>query len=115
MKNKMLISFLVIFTIASYNITSAQNQTLSNTSLNLTGTSTIKSNGNPGTSGQVLQSQGAGVPPIWVTPSGGGGGNIGQSGTTVYSTSSLGIDSFTKSYTLIPGVTQTINVPANAI
>lgn len=47
-------------------------------------------NSDPGTSGQVLTSQGAGSPPIWSTPSGGG------SATTWYGTSSTAAGTQTK-------------------
>jgi len=37
-------------------------------------TNAVSLSGSAGTSGQVLTSQGAGLPPVWTTPSGGGGG-----------------------------------------
>lgn len=41
-------------------------------------------------------------------------GTTGQSGNTVFSTGQLVLTQTTTSYTLIPGLTQTITVPANA-
>jgi len=113
MKIKILFFLILITGISIKNNLFAQDQTLHNTGLNLTGAnSPIKSNGNAGTAGQFLQSQGTGNTPIWadVTAT-----STGQSGATVYSTSSLGLDSSIKTFALVPGLTKSITVPSNAI
>jgi len=69
-------------------------------------------NGLSGTSGQVLTSAGSGAVPTWTAAS--GGGLIGQSGAEVYGTGPLTNFSST-AFTLIPGLVQTINVPANSL
>lgn len=58
-----------------------------------------------GTTGQSLISQGGGVAPIWQSAT------QGQSFTTYYSTSSVTIN-YGLTYTLVPGLSQTITVPA---
>lgn len=45
----------------------------------------------------------------------GGITNFGQSATTVYGTGQLVVNSSTTIYTLIPGLSQTINVPSNSV
>lgn len=67
-----------------------------------------------GTSGQVLTNDGTGNL-SWVTPSGGGGGGtLGQSATSVYGTASMAVGTNSTTYAVIPGLTQTVNVPANS-
>jgi hypothetical protein len=61
-------------------------------------------NGNPGTSGQYLMSQGAGSPPIWTSLA------LSQQCTTTYTTSTY---TFTGTLTVIPGLALTINVPTD--
>ena len=61
--------------------------------------------GLPGSTGQALTSQGAGIAPIWQSPT------LGQQFSTVYSTASTAL-SFSALYTLIPGLSTTITVPA---
>lgn len=61
--------------------------------------------GLPGAVGQALTSQGPAVPPIWQSPT------LGQQFSTVYTTNSVAI-AFGNSYTLIPGLSTTITVPA---
>ncbi len=51
--------------------------------------------------------------PAGVTGATGPSGTTGQSVTEVYGTGQLVVNTATTTYTLIPGLTQTINVPAN--
>jgi hypothetical protein len=59
---------------------------------------------NTGTSGQVLRSTGSGSAPIWST--------FISPATTVYGSASLSITSATTTWTLVPGLTQTVNIPS---
>lgn len=73
-----------------------------NGNVNFTGL--LMPNGNPGTTGQALISQG-GSPPVW------GSGTAGQQFATVFSTATITLNSASP-YTLIPGLTQAITIPA---
>jgi hypothetical protein len=61
---------------------------------------------NTGTSGQVLRSTGSGSAPIWST--------FISPAATVYGTASLSITSATTTWTLVPGLTQTVNIPSTS-
>lgn len=64
--------------------------------------------GLPGSAGEVLISQGPGIPPIW------GSSTNGQQWATVYSTASLTIP-YSLSYSLVPGLSTTVTIPAGAV
>lgn len=70
----------------------------------------LRPNGNPGTSGQLLTSQGTGLPPIWQTP-----GNIPVYGNNAQSVklTSLVTNNNTAAYTDIAGMTITVNTIHN--
>jgi hypothetical protein len=61
---------------------------------------------NYGTSGQVLTSTGSGSAPVWST--------FISPAATVYGTGSLSITSSTITWTLVPGLTQTVNIPSTS-
>lgn len=63
--------------------------------------------GSQGTSGQVLTSQGLGLNPTW--------SGLGQNSTTVYGSAGLSVPSTMTTFTLVPGLTQTLTIPANSI
>lgn len=68
------------------------------------------------TAGTALNGGGTPGPTGPTGPQGpqGPAGTTGQSASTVYTTGQLVLTQFVSSYTLIPGLTQTITVPANA-
>ncbi len=70
----------------------------------------LRPNGNPGTNGQLLTSQGAGLPPVWQTP-----GSIPVYGNNAQSIklTSVVTNNNTAGYTDIPGMTLTLNTIHN--
>lgn len=60
-----------------------------------------------GTNGQILTSQGPNVPPVWSNPS-----QVGSVITSVTGTNFLLANNNALTYTLVPGLTATITVPA---
>ncbi len=75
-------------------------------------------NGTPGAQGPAGPAGAQGNPgptgPAGATGAQGVAGTTGQYANTVYSTGQLALTQTVTSYTLIPGLTQTITVPANA-
>lgn len=78
-------------------------------------------NGTPGPQGPAGPAGAAGTPGTPGAPGAAGAtgatgpsGTTGQFGNTVFSTGQLALTQTVTSYTLIPGLTQTITVPANA-
>lgn len=59
-----------------------------------------------GTAGQVLTSNGAGAPTF---------GALGQSSSTAFGSSGITLSSSSSSFFFLPGLTQTITVPANSV
>lgn len=62
-----------------------------------------------GLAGQLLRSQGPGLPPTWVTPT-----SFSPTITTAAGTASLNASNAVLAYTLVPGLSATITVPAGA-